>query len=79
MDITPLVKGARYRIRKVIPDACHRLLGRNPGVCLYGMHHPIAPSGNEYNYAIQRFRPLRKSDSEIFREMIKLPKREKVT
>lgn len=72
----PLTEGARYRIR-FADDARHNG-GLEPGVWLEGIISRMGPFGREVFYRASRFRPLRKSDSEIFREMIKIPEREKV-
>lgn len=72
---TTLVEGSRYVVEQIFPS------GMTPhGPCtaltLRGIRNPKhVRYAREAGYDIQRFRPLRKSDSEIFREMIKLPEK----
>lgn len=77
--VAQLIEGARYVVRGVWGDG--RVYPSSPypnsrtGVCLVGVINPFTIFGEEKGYCVERFRPLRKSDSKIFREMIKLPEK----
>ncbi len=72
-DMPSLVEDWRYRIRWA---GLGHYRGKLPwGVRLHGVSGPIS-EGLERAYLASRFRPLRKSDSEIFRKMIRLPEKE---
>ena len=73
-ELVVLIQDARYRIRKVGPGLDRGTNETVPTALLEGVLNPRSKSA-EWGYRLDWFRPLRKSDSEEFRKMVKLPKR----
>lgn len=64
-----LLEGGRYIVRSVFVGWTK--YGRTPGVRFRGIINGPGSNG-EGGYRLDRFRPINESDSEIFREMIKI-------
>ena len=69
-----LAEGASYRIREIDPLSVSLLDGKEGvGILLVGIYNPEPEIGqDDVAYSLSRFRPINESDSEIFREMIKI-------
>ena len=72
-SLAVLVDGARYRVREAETGYDQEAQKETPVVTLAGIVNNKGVRGcREYAYCLSWFRPLRKSDSEIFHKMIKL-------
>lgn len=75
-EYAELIENARYRVRgiyEVAEDVFNGTIG--PALLLYGVYNSLDENGVEPGYCLSLFRPLNDGDAEIFRQIVRKPKK----